>query len=136
MEELYCDEIIEYIDDETRLKINLEFENSESDNDEIKMIDLIIFPKKMQSRKESNIYTNLIQYINDNYYESILEKGNISHFVPYDEPKYYFDLEKNIIEITYIHDVRKYNVLVNYSLNIVEDSLYDNYLMDTPFQEY
>ena len=45
-----------------------------------------------------------------------------------------FDL-KNIIKIIYQHDMRKYNVLENYNMNIIEDSLYDNYFMNNPFEQ-
>lgn len=129
--DLYNDEILENLNEKTKIKLSLEIQN---DDDENRFeICLINFPI-LQSTKESTIYENIIKFFNDNYYDEILLKTNLKCFVPYDEPKYMFDLKKNIIKITYQHDMRKYNVLENYNMNIIEDSLYDNYFMNNPFE--
>ena len=130
---LYNNEILEKINKNTKIKLNLEIQNTEDEDPDIFEIVLIKFPK-LQSYKESNIYENIIEFLSDNYYETILQKTNFKYFVPYDEPKYIFDLQNNIIEITYQHDMRKYNILENYNLNMIEHCLYDNYLMENPFE--
>ena len=123
MLELYNEEINKYLNKDTNLNIYLEFNE---DEEETIIIDNIKFPK-LQSYKDSGIYENIIEYISDNYYNSIIKNGNITHFIPYDEPKYLFDIEENIIEITFIHDNNKYRILKDMNLNVVEYSLYDNY---------
>lgn len=128
---LYNQEILENFNKETRIKLSLEIQNDDEGN--VYEICLIDFPK-LQSSKNSTLYENIIQFLNDNYYETILKKTNLKWFVPYDEPKYMFDIKSNIINITYQHDMRKYNILENYNINIIEYSLYDNYFMDYPFE--
>lgn len=136
---LYNQEILENFNKETRIKLSLEIQNKKKiiyhyDNEgNVYEICLIDFPK-LQSSKNSTLYENIIQFLNDNYYETILKKTNLKWFVPYDEPKYMFDIKSNIINITYQHDMRKYNILENYNINIIEYSLYDNYFMDYPFE--
>ena len=136
MDELYCEEITKYLNKDTKILLNLEFYTYEEIDEEIDKNNIKItelkYPK-LQSYKGSNIYENIIQHLSDKYYNDITEKGNIKYFIPYDEPKYMFDLDKNCIEITYIHDMRKYNILTKMKMNIVEYILYDNYYMVCPF---